>query len=72
VRRNDLGLFWLVTFADGAPERIEALPLKLEYCHTGTAQGSDADWIADRLERACAPFGTPVRREDARLVIDLR
>lgn len=33
VLRNDLGLLFLVTLDESGPRRLEALPLKLEYCH---------------------------------------
>jgi poly-gamma-glutamate capsule biosynthesis protein CapA/YwtB (metallophosphatase superfamily) len=46
--RNDLGLLWLVDLAPSGPERIEAVPLKLEYCHTRIATDDDAAWIAAR------------------------
>jgi poly-gamma-glutamate capsule biosynthesis protein CapA/YwtB (metallophosphatase superfamily) len=55
--RNDLGLLWLVDLDGGAPPRIAALPLKLDYCHTRVATGSDAAWIARRLRNLCARLG---------------
>src|SRR5213078_3731890 len=45
--RNDLGLLWLVELE---PLRIEAVPLKLEYCYTRIADGEDLAWIRRRLE----------------------
>jgi poly-gamma-glutamate capsule biosynthesis protein CapA/YwtB (metallophosphatase superfamily) len=70
VRRNDLGLLFLVTVAADGPRRIEALPLKLEYCHTRPASGADAAWIRTRLTRACAGLGTTVTRAGDRLVVE--
>jgi capsule synthesis protein PGA_cap len=70
--RNDLGLLWLVDLDGRGPVRLEALPLRLEYCHTRTADGEDAAWIARRFRQACAEFGTEVREEDGRLVIAWR
>ncbi|HUP33240.1 MAG TPA: CapA family protein [Gaiellaceae bacterium] len=70
--RNDLGLLFLVTLDARGPARIEAVPLKLEYCHTRLARGADAAWIRRRFRRACAHFGTPVAEERDRLAIDLR
>jgi poly-gamma-glutamate synthesis protein (capsule biosynthesis protein) len=67
--RNDLGLLWLVTLAERRPVRIEALPLKLDYCHTRLADGEDAAWISRRFREACARLGTEVREEDGRLVV---
>lgn len=49
VLRNDLGLLWLVDLEGGNPLGLEAVPLKLDYCHTALAKDEDAEWIARRL-----------------------
>ena len=67
--RNDLGLLFLVELDPGGPTRIEAVPLKLEYAHTGLADGEDAAWIRRRFRNACSELQTEVREEDGRLVI---
>jgi poly-gamma-glutamate capsule biosynthesis protein CapA/YwtB (metallophosphatase superfamily) len=67
--RNDLGLLFLVTLDEQGPERMEALPLKLEYCYTRLATRDEAAWIAHRLRSACAALGTDVVEENGRLVI---
>jgi poly-gamma-glutamate capsule biosynthesis protein CapA/YwtB (metallophosphatase superfamily) len=71
ILRNDLGLLWLVDFDGAAPVRLEALPLKLDFCHTRVAGGGDAAWIVRRFVDACAALGTVAREEDGRLVVDL-
>jgi poly-gamma-glutamate capsule biosynthesis protein CapA/YwtB (metallophosphatase superfamily) len=58
--RNDLGLLALWR-PGGAPE-LELVGLKLEFCRTELADGRDADWVHDRLERACRELGTSVAR----------
>jgi poly-gamma-glutamate synthesis protein (capsule biosynthesis protein) len=63
--RNDLGLLFLVDL-DG--DRLEAIPLKLEFTHTRPARGDEAEWIKRRFTAACAAFGTNVSEEDGRLV----
>ncbi|HZC28460.1 MAG TPA: CapA family protein [Gaiellaceae bacterium] len=63
--RNDLGLLFLVEL-DG--DRLEAVPLKLEYAHTRLAGGDDRAWIRRRFTDACAALGTPVGDEGGRLV----
>jgi poly-gamma-glutamate capsule biosynthesis protein CapA/YwtB (metallophosphatase superfamily) len=70
--RNDLGLLWFVDLDRGDPIRVEALPLKLDFCHTRVADGEDAAWIADRFVAACAALGTEAADRDGRLVADLR
>jgi poly-gamma-glutamate synthesis protein (capsule biosynthesis protein) len=72
VLRNDLGLLFLVTLGGDGPVRLEAVPLKLDYCHTRLADGDDAAWIRRRFREACAALGTEVGVENGRLVIDLR
>jgi poly-gamma-glutamate capsule biosynthesis protein CapA/YwtB (metallophosphatase superfamily) len=66
--RNDLGLLWLVTLDATGPQRIEAIPLTLDYCSTRLATGDDAAWVARRFTERCARLGTEVRREGDRLV----
>ena len=67
--RNDLGLLFLL---DLAGDRLEALPLKLDFAHTRLATGVDAEWIRDHFTRACAQLGTEVAEEDGRLVVPWR
>ena len=72
VLRNDLGLLFFVEFDGAAPVRVEALPLKLDYCRTRVADGEDAAWIEARFRSACGAFGTEVRAESGRLACVLR
>jgi poly-gamma-glutamate synthesis protein (capsule biosynthesis protein) len=69
--RNDLGLLFLVLL-DPRPERLEAIPLALDYCHTrlAAASGEEADWVRRRFRRLCAEFGTHVAERNGRLVVD--
>jgi poly-gamma-glutamate synthesis protein (capsule biosynthesis protein) len=69
VLRNDLGLLWLVELSAAGPSRIEAVPLKLDYCYTRLANGEDEAWIRSRFRAACAALGTEVGEEDGRLVV---
>jgi poly-gamma-glutamate capsule biosynthesis protein CapA/YwtB (metallophosphatase superfamily) len=71
VLHNDLGLLFVVTF-DGTPRRLEAVPLKLGFCHTRLALGEEADWVRRRFRRACNELGTEVVEADDRLVISFR
>jgi poly-gamma-glutamate capsule biosynthesis protein CapA/YwtB (metallophosphatase superfamily) len=70
--RNDLGLLFLVTLETRGPVRLEALPLKLEYCHTRLATGEDAAWMRHRFRAACAALGTTVEEAAGRLLISWR
>jgi poly-gamma-glutamate capsule biosynthesis protein CapA/YwtB (metallophosphatase superfamily) len=71
VLRNDLGLLFFVTLGDGGASAVEALPLKLDYCHTRVASGEDGTWIRRRFRDACLAMGTDVREEGQRLAVDL-
>jgi poly-gamma-glutamate synthesis protein (capsule biosynthesis protein) len=66
--RNDLGLLFLVRIDRSGPRRLEAVPLKLEFCHTRLADGEEAEWVRRRFRSACAALGTEVSEEDGRLV----
>jgi poly-gamma-glutamate capsule biosynthesis protein CapA/YwtB (metallophosphatase superfamily) len=68
--RNDLGLLFLVELERGKPLRLEAVPLKLNYCYTRLAERDDAAWIRRRFREACAELGTEAGEEDGRLVVD--
>jgi poly-gamma-glutamate capsule biosynthesis protein CapA/YwtB (metallophosphatase superfamily) len=72
LRRNDLGLFWLVTLDRLGPIRMEAVPLRLDFCHTRVASAEDRHWIRRRFVAACAEFGTEVGERDDRLIIEWR
>ena len=68
--RNDRGLLFLLTLDDRGPARLEALPLKLDFCHTRLADGDDLTWIRRRFVDACRRLGTAVDVHDGRLVVD--
>jgi poly-gamma-glutamate synthesis protein (capsule biosynthesis protein) len=70
--RNDLGLLFLITLDERGPRRLEAVPLKLDYCHTGLARGDEAAWICRRFRSACAELGTETAEERGRVVAKLR
>ena len=61
VLRNDLGVL-AIWRPGGNEEELELVGLKLEFCHTGVAREMDAEWIAARLNSACAKLGTRVER----------
>jgi poly-gamma-glutamate capsule biosynthesis protein CapA/YwtB (metallophosphatase superfamily) len=71
VLRNDLGLLWFVDLDGDEIVSLEALPLRLDYCHTRVAGGDDAAWIARRFIDACSALGTRVIEQSGRLVVDL-
>jgi poly-gamma-glutamate capsule biosynthesis protein CapA/YwtB (metallophosphatase superfamily) len=69
--RNDLGV--LARWRPKAEPEVELIALHLGFCQTELATGADADWIADRLERACGELGTFVRRlEEGRFALTAR
>jgi poly-gamma-glutamate synthesis protein (capsule biosynthesis protein) len=66
--RNDLGLLFLLDLDARGPRRLEAVPLKLDYCHTRLAAGEDAAWIRRRFAHACAELRTTVTEDEGRLI----
>jgi hypothetical protein len=69
--RNDLGLLFIVEIDADGPRTLEAVPLKLDFCHTRLARSEDAAWISGRFTRACAELGTEVSEHDGRLTAAL-
>ena len=69
--RNDLGLLFLVELDAHGPRSLEAVPLKLDYCHTRLATGDDATWIRRRFVDACAELGTTAVERGDRVVADM-
>lgn len=67
--RNDLGLLFFVSVGAGGIERVEALPLKLDYSYTRVAEGEDRRWIEERFARACGALGAEVGVGEGRLVV---
>ena len=64
--RNDLGI--LALWSPGADPAIEVVGLRLGFCETAVAGGADAEWIAERMRRACSRLGATAERvSEARL-----
>ena len=70
--RNDLGLLFLVDLDRWGPTRVEAVPLKLEFCRTRLATDEDVVWIRERFRAACRSLGTEASVDGDRLVVDWR
>jgi poly-gamma-glutamate capsule biosynthesis protein CapA/YwtB (metallophosphatase superfamily) len=70
--RNDLGLLFLVVLDRAGPVRLEAVPLKLDFCRTRLASGADAAWMRRRFRKACAALGTDVNEANGRLAVHWR
>lgn len=68
--RNDLGLLFLVDLTPAGPQRLEAVPLFLDHCHTRLARGEEMAFIGQRFTEACAEFGTRVQTIGDRFVIE--
>jgi poly-gamma-glutamate capsule biosynthesis protein CapA/YwtB (metallophosphatase superfamily) len=67
VLRNDLGMLALLR----PGERLELVPLRLEFARTTLARGADLEAITERIIRASRALGTELRREGDRLVLEL-
>jgi poly-gamma-glutamate capsule biosynthesis protein CapA/YwtB (metallophosphatase superfamily) len=69
VLRNDLGLLWFVDLEGAVVTSMEAVPLKLDSCHTRIAEGDEAAVVKRRLIDACRAFGTDAREQGGRVVV---
>ena len=65
-------LLFLADLDRGGMARLEAVPLKLDFCHTRLADGEDAAWIRSRFRNACSALGTPVATDGCHLVAEFR
>src|SRR5919201_548917 len=70
--RNDLGLLFLAELDRAGLVRLEAVPLRLGFCHKRLAHGADAAWIRNRFVEACRDLGTEATEEQGRLVVSWR
>jgi poly-gamma-glutamate capsule biosynthesis protein CapA/YwtB (metallophosphatase superfamily) len=70
--RNDLGLLFIIDIEAAGPSRLEAVPLRLDFCFTRLAEGDDRAWILRRFREACAAFGAKVGEERGRAVVQWR
>lgn len=66
--RNDLGVLALWH----PHERLELVPLKLEFCRTTLALGDDHAWVVEHVGDASRARGAEPKLESGRLVFDLR
>jgi poly-gamma-glutamate synthesis protein (capsule biosynthesis protein) len=66
--RNDLGMLALLR----PGERLELVPLRLEFARTTLARGIDHALVVERVLRASHAMGTELQLEEERLVLDLR
>jgi poly-gamma-glutamate synthesis protein (capsule biosynthesis protein) len=70
--RNDLGLLFLAEIGTECETTVSALPLCLDYAHTGPARGGQRTWIKNRLTAACAEWNTEVTERDHLLTMRTR
>jgi poly-gamma-glutamate synthesis protein (capsule biosynthesis protein) len=67
-QRNDLSLLWLVTLDASGPQRVEGIPVFLEYAYTRPASATETAELAALMSERCAAIGTGVELVDGRLV----
>src|SRR3954452_4597041 len=68
--RNDLGLLFLVDLDARGIRRLEAIPLKLDHCHTRVATQPERQWITRRFSAACRALGIEVAQDQGRLIAE--
>jgi len=68
--RNDHQLLFELELAGSALRRIILHPLFIENCQARPAAGMRFEYVAERMEEACAGLGTRLRRDGQTLWID--
>lgn len=63
--RGDLALMYFahIDAASGELRQLRLMPLHMRRLRLERAANADAKWLANRLDRECAPFGVRVRQE---------
>ena len=69
--RNDLSALILLTAGRRGVEKIELVPVAIDFCQVNQAAGADFAFVAERLRWLSAELGTTVARADARLEVGL-
>lgn len=69
--RNDEQILFIVTITSRRIERIELVPLKIHHMQVNRAIDDDFKAIQHRIIRLSRRFGTTIRHEGDRLVIDI-
>jgi poly-gamma-glutamate synthesis protein (capsule biosynthesis protein) len=59
--RNDLSMLWLVTLDGRGLQRVEGLPVRLEYARTRPADSGETRQLLRLLEERCAATGSRAR-----------
>lgn len=70
--RNDQQLLFLIHATCGQIEQVELFPIRIYRLQLHRASGGTFGEIAERVEILSQVFGTGMRREDDRLVIEVR
>jgi poly-gamma-glutamate synthesis protein (capsule biosynthesis protein) len=61
VERNDQSFIFLMELDEGGPVRLRLYPTMIDYCQARLARQTEAQNIADKMQKLCAPFGTLTR-----------
>jgi poly-gamma-glutamate synthesis protein (capsule biosynthesis protein) len=70
--RNDQQLLFVVKATAAGVQRVELVPLFIDRMQVSRARGADFRAIGERVARLSRPFGTTIRREGDRFVVEVR
>jgi poly-gamma-glutamate synthesis protein (capsule biosynthesis protein) len=70
--RNDLSLLWLVTIDAQGPQRVEGVPVHLDYARTRPADSHETHELLRLLSQRCEAVGSAVDLVDGRIVFPAR
>jgi poly-gamma-glutamate capsule biosynthesis protein CapA/YwtB (metallophosphatase superfamily) len=66
--RNDLGALFLLRVRTGSIEEVSLVPLRIADMRVSLLEGTEREWLVDRVRRLCAELGTEVVMADKRIV----
>ncbi|HXG23451.1 MAG TPA: CapA family protein [Chthonomonadales bacterium] len=68
--RNDRSLLFHLRLTPNGVERIDLIPVKIDYCQVNLARGADWEAIAQRITSLSAEMGTEVHRKGEQLWVE--
>lgn len=71
VHKNDQQFLFLVTATESGVKRIELVPVLISNAQVNTAHGAVVDEMYERMQKLSAEFGTEIKRDGVRFVIDV-
>lgn len=69
--KNDQQLLFLVTVSKDKIKKLEMMPVEISMCQVNVAKGDVRREISERITMLSGEFGTTVKKENGRLVVEM-